>query len=790
MKKFYIVNIIMALSLSLLITGMIGALALYSLMTKDLPSITKITDYQPNLVTTVYASDGQILGYLYREQRFLKKLNEIPIHLTKAFLAAEDSSFYEHEGLDISAIARAFVINVKSGGIVQGGSTITQQIVKQLLLSSRKKYERKFKEAILSYQLENYLTKDEILTVYLNQVFLGAGAYGVEAGARTYFGKHVEDLTLAEACVLAGLPKAPSTSNPFHFPHEARIRQTYVLDRLRELNWISDATYMEARNQKLVYKTMPEPTWKLGAYYLEEVRRWLIDYLSKENMKRQGIELDRYGEDAVYLSGLHVYTAIDLEHQAAAERALKLGLEASTRRRGWRGPDENINPAEFKDFLKENPVNLKDLKIGDMVKTLVLDVNKEKAIVLAGGQLGEISAASMKWTYRGAPKNIVKPGDVVWASLTEPARPKKEDKDKPFVLKLALKQWPKVQGALVSLEPPTGNVVAIAGGYDFNDSQFNRATQARRQPGSSFKPFVYSAALDAGFKPTSVVMDSPISFGNWSPKNYGSKYSGPMTLTNALVRSKNVVTVRIAARIGIKRVIARARALGLEANFPPFLPICLGAEALSPINMAQAYSAFARDGSYVKPRLVLGIKKAWGEEIFRSVPTAVKAISPENAWAMVTILKQVVQRGTGVRARVLKRPVAGKTGTTNEEKDAWFMGFSPYLLTGVYVGFDQIKPMGRSEAGSRAALPIWLDYRMKVEDKYPIQDFTPPHEVQLKLAQNKNGYADYGDYSTPFGEPQGPPQSAASRMDSQALPTRKKINRSAATNDELLKQLY
>lgn len=784
MRYFYFINIVLALLFSLAMAAGIGVLGLYVYATRDLPSITKIKDYNPSLVTTVYANDGQVLGYLYREKRFLVQIDEVPEHLLQAFLAAEDSSFYAHEGLDLTAIARAFFMNLKSGEIVQGGSTITQQIIKQLLLTTEKKYERKLKEAILAYQLENFLTKDEILTIYLNQVFFGAGSYGVEAAARTYFGKHINDITLAEAAVLAGLPKAPSTYNPFHKPKSAKIRQHYVLKRMRDLEWITQEEYQAALDQPLCYKTMPEPTWKTGAYYLEEVRRWLIDYLAEDNMKRQGFRLDRYGEDAVYESGLHVYTAVDLKHQDAAERALRNGLLASTKRRGWRGADFSLSPSEFADFLEYSSPHSPTLEKGTWVQALVLDVQDEGALVMVGDREGFIGKESMAWTHRGTPQRTVAPGDVVWATVEQD--PLRFKNDAPIKrIQLALQQWPKVQGALTSIEPRTGKVVALVGGFDFAASQFNRATQARRQPGSSFKPIVYSAALDSGYTPQSIVWDSPISFGNWAPKNYGNKYAGPLTLETALVKSKNVVTVRIAAHMGIKKVIQRARELGLEADFPPFLPVCLGAEALRPINLCQAYTAFARDGSYIKPRFVLSIKKAWGEEIFRSQPEPVQAISPVTAYKMATILQQVVQRGTGVRARVLKRPVAGKTGTTNNEIDAWFIGFSPYLLTGVYVGFDQLTPMGHYEAGSHAALPIWLDYRLSVEPDYPIEDFAPPPEV--KVARKTQYWTGDADTSNIHPEGDGP---TALAPDGQTHVNAKSPSRSAATKDELLKLLY
>lgn len=747
-----------------------GGITLYMWAAKDLPGFTKIADYKPSLVTTVYTKNGNVLGHLYREKRFLARLDQMPDHLPKAFLAAEDKTFYQHEGIDLTAIFRAFIKNLKAGENVQGGSTITQQIIKRLLLTSEKSYERKLKEALLAYRLESYLSKDEILTIYLNEIYLGARAYGVEAAARVYFGKHVGDLTLAESAVIAGLPQAPSRYNPFRFPERAKARQKYVLGRMREENWISQEQYDEAMNQELVYKSMDDISWQKGAYYLEEVRRWLVDYLSKENMDRLGIDLDRYGEDAAYRSGLHVYTALDMRHQEAAEAALRKGLEDSTKRRGWHGPVQELRPEEFDTFLEQNDYQTEDLTPGAWVLALVTKVESKGAFVRVGARKGYIPVSTMSWArtpnvkvppdYAAKIKNATKllsPGDVVWASLPVPEEKKDKKAKKPqeevaqepeksvdeMLAALSLEQRPQVEGALVSIEPPTGEVRALVGGYSFDRSQFNRATQARRQPGSAFKPVVYSAAMDNGLTPASMILDAPIviEIGNkvWKPQNFSHKFSGPTLLRTALAKSMNLVTIRVAQRIGIKKVIERAKELGLEPDFPPYLPIALGAVAVTPINLCEAYTAFANQGVRTKPRMVLSVKGPWGEDIYSSAPEKTQAISPQTAYIMDSLLQAVVQSGTGYRAKALKRPVGGKTGTTNDERDAWFMGFTPYLMTGVYVGFDQLTPMGKFETGSRAASPIWLDYRMAVEDMYPEQDFPEPPGIVQVLVNGETG---------------------------------------------------
>ncbi|MFW5733835.1 MAG: penicillin-binding protein 1A [Oceanidesulfovibrio sp.] len=739
---------------------------------EDVPDFKEIMNYKPALTTTVYTRDGRVLGYLYREKRFLVPLSEMPDHLVKAFLAAEDASFYEHEGIDLTAIFRAFSKNVAAGEVVQGGSTITQQIVKRLLLSTEQTYVRKAKEAILSYRLERHLSKRDILAIYLNDIFLGAGAYGVEAGARTYFGKHVQDLNLAESTVLAGLPKAPTKYNPYRRPEEAKARQTYVLGRMLELGWISKEQHDEALGQSLVYKEMADPSWKLGAYYLEEVRRWLIEYFTPENLDQEGLALDRLGEDAVYEGGLHVFTAIDLEHQAAAENALREGLRSSTKRRGWRGPIRTLEQDQIEKFIAASGPDeheLQTLLRGEWIKVVVTGVEQDKAVVRAGGREGVIPVETMHWCRtpnvdrptEAVPavkdaRTVLNPGDVVWASYMptnfdprihsllmfsewdkqlppDPEYPAQLPAEGPIPLRL--EQMPVVQGGVVSMEPPTGEVVALVGGYDFQSSHFNRATQAYRQPGSAFKPIVYSAAMDNGFTPASVVEDQPIEYWDpvtkklWKPQNYKEEYFGATLLRTALAKSRNIVTVQVAEHIGIENIIARAKTLGLEPDFPPYLSIALGSQVVRPINLCKAYSAFARDGTTVDPRLVLSINSSRGREIFHSAPDVNEAISPQNAYIMTTLLKHVVQYGTGTKAKLLNRPIAGKTGTTNDQRDAWFMGFTPYLLTGVYVGFDDFSPMGDKETGSRAALPIWVKYRMRVEENYPEEDFHSPGGV-------------------------------------------------------------
>ncbi|MDE5832394.1 MAG: PBP1A family penicillin-binding protein [Desulfovibrio sp.] len=741
-----------------LLAGGAAATLLYW-ASRDLPNISKISDYNPPQATTILARNGETLGTLYHEKRYVISLKEMSKFLPLAFLAAEDDGFYRHMGVDPIAILRAAINNFRKGHAGEGGSTITQQLIKQLLLTSERSYTRKMKEAILAYRIEKDLTKNEILTIYLNQIYLGDHAYGVEAAARTYFGKHASDLTLAECAVLAGLPKAPTRYNPFKAPEEAKDRQLYVLGRLRDLKWINEREYEAAKAEPLVYWSMPDGMTGPAQWYMEEARRLLIEFFTEPNLKALGIETTKSGEDYVYEAGLTVYTAMVPFQQDAAGAALRRGLEELDKRQGWRGPvsrDSGVTAEEFQSGHDFAPYELG----GDAwVQALVTKVEPQAAYVALGkGYTGVIPVANMSWARtpnarvaaQSAPsvKNaglVVRPGDLIWVSLAKPKAAKGETapefdprsvkRDKPVVLRL--QQEPLVQGALASIEPQSGDVVALIGGYSFGDSHFNRATQARRQPGSSFKPVVYSTALDFGFTPSSIVLDAPLVYVNpytnevWRPSNYEHNYKGELPLWRALALSRNTCTVRLAQAVGIDNVIDRAKALGLEPRFPRELAISLGAVDVSPLNLTQAYAAFANQGQGVRPRIIFKILDAHGKELYLQEPEHWQALSPQNAYMIAMLLKNVVEAGTGTRAKIDGRVIAGKTGTTNDERDAWFVGFSPYLVTGVYVGYDQIRSLGRLEQGGRTAAPIFRYYRTMVEDLYEAQDFAMPDGIVM-----------------------------------------------------------
>ncbi len=715
-----VLRILFFLALAGMAAAIASAYAVYRWVAADLPDMTKLSDYTPALATTVLARDGSVLGYFYREKRFLTPLSRMSPAVPKAFLAAEDAAFYSHPGVDLPGILRAAIKNLLAGGIVQGGSTITQQTVKSMLLSPERSFERKIKEMILAYRLERFLSKDEILTIYLNQIYLGGRAYGVEAAARDYFGVSAKDLTLAQAALLAGLPKAPGKYSPFVNPERAIERQGYVLGRLLELGWITQAEYEAARAEKLHYQSMADPSWKLGAYALEEVRRQLIA---------------RFGEDQVLTGGLTVRTSIDPKHQRLAEEALRRGLITVSKRHGWCGPVETVPRERWETWLTEHPVG--GLTPGTRVLGLVTALDKAGARVRLGDHSGVVLAKDLGWVRKLDPalppetaKRLrqapLQPGDVVWVRVSGPSQG--------GVFPLSLEQDPGVEGALVSLDPRSGEVLALVGGYDFFRSQFNRATQAKRQPGSAFKPIVYSAALDHGFTAASIVLDAPVVIEDgsdtlWKPENFEGNFYGPTLLRTALVKSRNLVTVRVAQRIGVETIIARARAMGITAELPPYLSMALGAIEVTPLNLCQAYTAFARLGTRVAPRLILEVTSPWGETLHTEPLTPTEAMTPQTAYVMVHMLQGVIQEGTATAAKVLGRPLAGKTGTTNNEQDAWFIGFSPSLLTGVWVGYDQVRPMGKHETGAQVALPIWIDYRRQVEPDYPIQDFEVPEGI-------------------------------------------------------------
>jgi penicillin-binding protein 1A len=631
------IAVIMILITVLTVFGVVS----YFYFTHDLPSIKTLKNYKPSTVTKVFSEDGEVIGEFFYEKREVVSLDRIPNHLIQAFVAGEDARFFQHKGLDYLAIFRAFVRNIFSGEIVQGGSTITQQVVKSLLLSPEKSFARKIREAILAYRIEKYLTKEEILFLYLNQIYLGNGAYGVVAAAESYFAKTIEDLNIAESAVLAGLPQAPSKYSPYHHPQQAKKRQVYILNRMVEEGFISPSEASKAAQTPYIIRSKEKPSLEKALHFVEYIRRYVEE---------------KYGKDALYKDGLQVFSAIDLHFQETAQEAIEAGLKEIEKRGKYRSADVPLIP----------------------------------------------------------------------------------------------------EGALICFDLETGYVKAMVGGRDFRKSQFNRVTQARRQTGSAFKPIVYASALDKGFTPASIIVDSPIVFewgdNKWKPKNFEGKFSGPTTLRSALTHSVNIVTVKIAQEVGIEYIRDYAQKLGISSPLHNNLSMALGSSSISLYELTKAYSVFANQGNLFKPIFIKKILDRNGNLLeenlplsyFEEFPEQGQIITPQTAFLMTHLLEGVVQHGTGWRARSLGRPVAAKTGTTDQFMDAWFIGYTPELIAGVWVGFDEERSLGENETGARAASPIWVNFMAKILKDKPKKEFPIPEGIEFIKIDPKTGQVSLG----------------------------------------------
>jgi penicillin-binding protein 1A len=730
---------LLMVSILILITGSLGAAGVYFYLSRNLPKIASLKDYRPPVITTVYSDDNRKIGEFFKERRIVIPLSQMPDMLKKAFVAAEDSRFYTHQGIDILSIFRAFYKNIEAGTIVQGGSTITQQVTKSFFLTPERSYVRKIKEAILAYRIDKKFSKDEILFLYLNQIYLGHGAYGVEAASENYFGKSAKDLNLAECAILAGLPQAPSRYSPFKHPERAKQRQIYVLNRMVEDGFITNIQATEAVNKVLDIKPRKNLYIDEVPVYTEYIRR----YISA-----------KYGDDVLYNQGLSVYTSVNIEMQKIAREEISKGLYALDKRQGYRGPLKHLQPEEIESFSKEIQLELNDVHLeeGKIVKGVVIEVNDKnnRATVRMGDVSGVIGIGDMRWArkpnlevaYYAAKVNhvgdVLKVGDVILVRL----KGKISGTDQ---WQLALEQDPKAQAALLCIESETGNVKAMVGGRDFRESQFNRAVQSRRQPGSAFKPIIYAAALDKGYTPATMIIDSPIVYEDtehdftWKPKNYKEKFYGPTLFRDALAESRNVVTIKILQDIGIDYAIDYARKLGITSNLHRDLSLALGSSGVSLLELTKAYSVFDNLGYLVEPVFITKILDRDGNVIEEANPTRKKVIEQNTAYVMTSLLEGVVKRGTGWRVTAMNRPVAGKTGTTNNLHDAWFMGYTPRYITGVWVGFDDESSLGKGETGSRAASPIWLSYMQRLLQDKPVRVFQVPEGVVFSKIDAETG---------------------------------------------------
>lgn len=718
-------------------TAMIAGVYWY--LSEDLPRITSLTDYRPSIITTVYSDNNRKIAEFFEERRIVIPLSKMPDMLIKAFIAAEDARFYKHKGIDFFSIIRAFFKNIEAGTIVQGGSTITQQVTKSFFLTPEKSYERKIKEAILAYRIDRAFSKQEILFLYLNQIYLGHGAYGVEAAAENYFGKRAMDMILAECAMLAGLPQAPSRYSPFRHPERAKERQIYVLNRMVEEGFISEAEATEAININLDIKPRRNVYIEEVPFYTEHVRRYIED---------------KYGRDMLYREGLQIYTAVNLNMQKTGRAAIKKGLLDLDKRQGYRGPLKHLAAEEIESYSKElqHRYDVDLLETGDTIEGVVISIaDKEKRVtVRMGNALGEIGIKDMKWARKPNPEvayyearlrhpsQALKIGDVILVQLKE----KIPDSD---MWELQLEQVPKAQAALLCMESETGFVNAMVGGRDFRATQFNRAIQSRRQPGSAFKPVIYAAAIDKGYTPATVIIDSPIVTKDlerdftWKPKNYEKKFHGPTLLRKALAKSRNVITIKILRNIGVGYAIDYAKKLGIESELSRNLSIALGSSGISLLEVVNAYSVFNNNGYLIEPIFITKIMDRYGNIIEETKPVRKKVVEESTAYIITNLLESVVKEGTGRRVRALGRPVAGKTGTTNNLFDAWFVGYTPRYNTGVWVGFDEGGSLGKGETGSRAASPIWLAFMKQILEGEPVKVFQAPEGVVFAKIDAETG---------------------------------------------------
>lgn len=780
-----------------------GAAGVYYLLIRDLPDFRSVADYRPPVSSLVVDRQGRLIGEFYTEQRRLVPIAEIPQHVKLAFVSAEDGKFYEHEGFDFVAIVRAAIANLREGGIAQGASTITQQTVKSLLLSPEKTYKRKLREILLSWRIEQALSKDEILYLYLNQIYFGNGAWGIGQAARSYFGKDAKDLTISESALLAGLPQRPSAYDPNRNPEAAEGRRRYVLGRMLAEKHIDQATHdRELAQPPVVADYSMHENFEIAGYFSEEVRRLLYKEL---------------GQDVVLEQGLRIETTLDLDLQRVARDAVQRGLVAQDHRHGYRGPLRRIGPDEREAELDrlalanaglaegdaaapldeatrakaENAIR-EALAAGEALEGLVLAVNGEKQFAKVGfgaGVEGRASLDDVKWARKPNPESgpydvseidsIFDVGDVVRFVRIAGKRDGDEAGSGQLV-RLDIGQTPFAQGALLSFDNKTGDVLAMIGGYDYAQSEFNRAVQAQRLPGSAFKPFIYGAALTRGYTPVSTVIDRPVVYTDpssgfvWAPRNYGRKSYGPMTMRDALKKSINNATVYLFRDIGPSYVIEHARRFGIESKLTPDLSLALGTSAVTLLELTRAYAVYPRGGVRMAPRFIRKVVDRDGKVLLENValggelpPLAPLPPSPEtastetttagdatwsnnrdpgnqvlppaDAYLMCDMLQAVVREGTGAALAKHGRTFAGKTGTTNEYSDAWFVGFSPEITTGVWVGNDDNLVLGRGETGGTTALPIWGDFMKVAVAPYPNHDFEAPADIEFRRVDKVSG---------------------------------------------------
>ena len=732
LKNILLISISIVLLTSVLIVGVLWT---YS---NDIPDYKFLKNYKPPVSSKVYSGEGELVADFSQEKRVFVPYSSIPKNVINAFLSAEDKNFFSHPGVDAKGVLRAVINNISniiSSERLEGASTITQQVAKNFLLTNEVSINRKIKEAILAFRIERALSKERILELYLNQIYLGSGAYGIAAASLEYFDKSIRDINYSEAALLAALPKAPSRYNPYKDIEVAKFRRNLVLKNLLDNNYITSEWYEKLKNKEIILSKNKKIYLEDAQYFIEDVRKNVIE---------------NFTYDKVYKQGFNINTPINLEFQKIATNSLRNGLISYDQRKGWRGP--------LTSKIYNNNWN-KDLKKFNLEKSIgwslaiVKKINKFSAEIETEDKIqGVIEYKDISWTKKEF-KNLLQPGDIIYV---------KKISDKQF----SLQQLPKINGGIVVMDPFTGRILALSGGFSFKKSEFNRATQANRQPGSAFKPFVYALALENNYTPTSLVLDAPLVLDQgddlkmWKPENYGKKFYGPSTLRTGLEKSRNLMTVRIAQDLGIERIVNFSKDLKIYENPEELLSISLGSAETTLINLTSAYAAFVNGGKLVEPILIDRIQDSEGNTIYNNnlrqcidcnqisylsndypkIQNNYKQIfSPETAYQMTSILEGVVQRGTGKKLRDLNLNIAGKTGTTNKNTDTWFIGFTSNLLVGVYVGSDSPSPLGKYETGSKTALPIFKDFIKQAVKKSDARPFKAAEDTIMMVVDPKTG---------------------------------------------------
>ncbi len=703
--------------LSAAVGAAVGLLLVYS---TDLPQVEELERYRPSSVTELYDGQGRVIGTFALQRRVIATYDDYPEVLRNALVSIEDKDFYRHSGINVWRIVGAAYRDIESGGKVQGASTLTMQLARNLFLSPDRSYYRKVQEALLAIQIERRFTKPQIFTLYANQIFLGHGAYGYEAASEYYFSKPAKKLTMEQAALLAGLPKAPQYYSPINHPDRALKRRNLVLNAMLEDGKITAAQAAEAKSKPIVLDLQKDQN-SLAPHYVEEIRRYLEA---------------RYGSDQVLEGGLRVYTSLDMDLQKSARQALLDGLAAYERRHGWRGKLLNVIGQVLKrDILDkyEDPDWDEEPEVNGYTHALVTQVSPGAAEVRFGQHTATLVPADVAWTKLKL-TDLLSRGDIVYVKVLA--------LDAGGKSRVSLEQDSGAEGALVAIDNATGEIKAMVGGRDFNLSKFNRATQALRQVGSSFKPYVYTAVIDQGGSPDDTIVDAPITFqtvsGPYSPHNYDDKFEGTITLRRALAQSRNIPALKLADRVGIKTVIDYAHRFGVTANIPAYLPVALGSAEITPIEQTSAFSVFPNDGVRVAPRYITKVTDYEGRVLEEDYSDIKDVISSRTARVMTSMLREVVLHGTAAAAAKMPYPLAGKTGTTNDFTDAWFVGFSPALTCGVWIGYDEKKSLGEKETGARAALPIWMQFMNAALAGKDTGEFQPaPAQQNSVVAQKK-----------------------------------------------------